>query len=179
MSLAVHLFITENISEESYRGFLRAVCNLFGKWELEESLQYSDDSSRSSIHECWIYASGVSDDDWFRINIQADRKNRETNNWPFEFEWSLSFETSAGRSSLGLAVQFGAWLMAMHRFRYINALDHDTCLKDEPTEFRTTEALKLHILRLLTEEFHVLEDLRRRRIVNSDGFLLLPLSEEI
>ena len=174
MSVAVHLFMSEKFSEESYREFLRDAQSLFGIWDLEETVACNNDPSYLTIHECWIKSRGVPDEDAFRVNVRADKHLKDVFVWPFEYEWQLSLETSAGRSYLGLAVQFGAWLTAMNRFRSTHAFDHDTCLKNEPTEFRTTEALSHHVRRLLSEEFEALECLKQREVVNSDGFLLLP-----
>ena len=65
-------------------------------------------------------------------------------------------------------------MLAMQRFPFFHALDRDTGLRNEPTEFRTIEEVNQHIRRLLSEEFEVMEDLRQRKIVDSAGFLLLP-----
>lgn len=176
MSVAVHLFMAEKFSEDSYREFLRDARSLYGTWDLEETTACNSEPGKVTIHECWIKACNVPREDWFRINVAASRRVKEIFVWPFEYEWCLSLETSVGRSPVGLAVQFGTWLMAMHRFPFIHAFDHDTCLKDEPTEFRTTEALSQHIRRLLKEEFDILGDLQRVKAVNSDGFLVLPVN---
>jgi hypothetical protein len=176
MSVAVHLFIAEKFSEESYREFLRDAQSLFGNWNLEGFVDFNNDLNYPTIHECWIQAQDISQVDWFRVNVQAERHLKQTPVWPFEYEWALSFESSAGRSALGFAVQLGAWLLAMHRFDCTHAFDHDTCLKNEPEEFRTTEALTQHIRRLMIEELQVVEELKERKIVNADGFLLLPLN---
>lgn len=84
-----------------------------------------------------------------RVNeLDANRGDKRT--WPFDYEWYLSLESSAGRTSLGIAVQLGAILLAMRKFDWIVFVDHDAWLGDnEPTEFRSRDAVVEHIKRVL------------------------------
>ena len=174
MSVAIHLFVVEKFSEKSYQAFLRDAQSLFGKWKLVETVAFNNDPNCQTIHECWVYSQGVPEKDWFRINIQADKYQKDEMSPPFEYEWQLSIETSVGRSPLGLAVQFGTWLQAMYRFRFTHALDHDTCLTNEPTEFPSIQAAAEHARRLFAEYFNLSADLKQRQILDENGFFLLP-----
>jgi hypothetical protein len=94
--------------------------------------------------------------------------------WGFDYEWGLHFETGAGRSEFSLAVQLGSLLLAMESFGWLCVIDRDTCVPDEPTEFRTKEAVCQHIKRLISGEFSgYSSDLKRRGILSEDGNLSL------
>jgi hypothetical protein len=175
MSLAVHLFVAEKFSEESYRRFLSNVQNLFGIWTLEEAVPFNDDPSYLTIHECWISSEGLAADERFRVNFEASKHLKDVFMWGFDYEWHLRLETSAGRSPLGLAVQLGGWLLATQHFRFTLALDRDSGLGNEPTDFRTIEAAAEHVRRLLKEKpLEYTANLMQRRIMSENGNLLLP-----
>jgi len=133
VSFAIHVLTEEKFSESCYRRFLDSVQNLFGKWNLLKSVPFNEETGHLRIHECWIMAPEDSND-WFRINVQAERRLKDVFVWPFDYEWQLSLETSTGRSILGLGVQIGEWLLAMQSFRFVVAIDRDSGLKDESTD---------------------------------------------
>lgn len=137
-------------------------------------MPFNEDSSHLTIHECWIRSKGLSSEESFRINVEACRRSKEVPVWNFDYEWHLRFETGTGRSPLGLAVQLGAWLLAMRRFRFIQGLDRDSAIKNEPTEFRSRDAAICHVRRLVEEKVEVAAELRRRKLLDENGFLLLP-----
>lgn len=175
MSFAVHLFMTEKFSEESYRQFLGRAQNLFGKWAVEETVAINDDPRYLTIHECWIKSRNVPDEDRFRINVEANKHLKDVFMWHYDYEWHLSLETSTGRSWLGLGVQLGVWLLAMRSLPFNLAVDRDSSLKNEPTEFWTMEAAAEHIKRCCEEDPPELAaELKRRGILSKSGFLLLP-----
>ena len=175
MSFAVHLFVAQEFSEESYRQFLSDVQNLFGKWMLEEATPFNHDRRCLTIHECWIKSENLPSDELFRVNFEASKHLKDVFVWEFDYEWHLRLETGAGRSALGLAVQLGGWLLAAQSFRFTLALDRDSGLENEPTDFRTVEAAAEHVRRLLKEKPpQYTADLRRCRIVSENGHLLLP-----
>jgi len=175
MSLAVHLFVAEKFSEDSYRWFLSNVQNLFGIWTLEEAVPFNDDPRYLTIHECWIRSEGLPPRESFRVNIEASKHLKDVFVWEFDYEWHLRLETGAGRSALGLAVQLGGWLLATQHFRFTLALDRDSGLGNEPTDFRTLEAAAEHVRRLLKEKpLEYTANLTQRRIMSESGNLLLP-----
>jgi hypothetical protein len=175
MSFAIHLLVTEKFSKDSFREFLGKVQSLYGTWDLEESVPFNEDQHCLTIHESWVKSGEVSSNDWFRINIAATRRLKEVFMWNFDYEWHLRFETSAGRSPIGLAVQLGAWLVAMHGFRFNVGIDRDSSLENEATEFRSIDAGVEHTRRLITQKPPAWSaDLKERGIVNEEGYLLLP-----
>lgn len=176
MSFAIHLFMGEKFSEESYRRFLDIAQKLFGDWKFEETVTFNRDSRYLTIHECWIKSENLPSDDSFRVNVEASKHLKDVTVWDFDYEWHLRLETGAGRSPVGLAVQFGAWILAMRSFRFNLALDRDSCLENEPTEFRSIEAAVEHTRHMLGENLERFADLKRRGIVTQDGYLSLPPS---
>lgn len=175
MSVAIHMFTREKFSEKSYRNFLRELQSLFGKWELVEDVAFDYDLRYSTIHACWINSSDeMLPENSFRVYVKAERMSPDIP-WDFEFDWAVHLETSAGRSMLGFAVQFGALLLAMDHFNFLCVVDHDTSLKSEPAEFKTNQAVREHIKRVF-EWFprEYLIDLKRRGIIDENGYLTLP-----
>jgi hypothetical protein len=71
-------------------------------------------------------------------------------------------------------VQLGIWLLAMRSFRFVIAVDRDSCMKNEPTEFRTLDAAREHVRRVLQErrsEWYAA--LNRPGIFDKEGNLIL------
>jgi hypothetical protein len=75
---------------------------------------------------------------------------------------------------LGLSIQLGGLLLAMESFDSLCVVDEDSVLKDEPTEFRTKEAVINHIRRVLAEDFKCLGVLQEKGIVDKEGNFVLP-----
>ena len=176
MSFAVHLFVTEPFRQEPYDAFLNKARQLYGDWNLEEAVPFNDSTQNLTIHECWVQSKGEADPSrFFRVNIEASRHLKDVPVWPFEYKWHLRLETSAGRTPLGLGVQLGAWLLAMNHFRFSLAFDHDSYLKDEPTEFRSIEAVLEHIRRAIHEESKCSAELVQLGILDDRGRLKIPL----
>jgi hypothetical protein len=175
MSYAIYLFMSEKFSRESFQHFLAKARNLYGKWNLAEHAPFNEDTSYRTIQEYVIESENLPINDDFRVWVEASRMLSAE--WGFDFEWYLKFETSAGRSPLGLAVQLGSLLLAMRHFEWFVFVDEDTSIKEEPTEFRSKEAAIQHIKRVMAEEFSLdFEDLKRQKILNEEGYLLLPSS---
>jgi hypothetical protein len=175
MSFAVHLFMKEKFSETYYREFLRQVQNIYGTWTLEGNGPSDVQSQHLYIHECWIVSEPWSQGEDVRVNIMADKRLKGAVEWGFEYEWCLSLETNTGRSAVSLAVQLGGLLLAMRTFDWFVVIDHDTCIKDEPTEFRSKEAVAQHINRVIEHEFTgYLCDLKKRGILDENGCFVLP-----
>ena len=148
MSYAIHLFVKEPFSQERYLAFLNEMQHLFGQWHVEESGAFAE--TGYGIHSC-VVRIGSDDrpvEERCSIWVGANRGDKRT--WPFDYEWYLSLETSAGRTSLGIAVQLGAILLAMRKFDWIVFVDRDAWLgDDEPTEFRSRDAVVEHMKRVL------------------------------
>jgi hypothetical protein len=175
MSFAVHLFMKEKFSETSYREFLCKVQNIFGTWTMEGNSPVDVQSQSLYIHECWIVSEHPPQDENVRVNVMASRRLKGAVEWGFEYEWSLSLETSAGRSAVSLAVQLGGLLLAMETFDWFVVIDHDTCIKDEPTEFRSKGAVGQHIKLVIGQEFTgYRSDLKKRGILDEKGCFVLP-----
>jgi hypothetical protein len=148
MSYAIHLFMKEPFSQEPYLAFLNEMQHLFGQWHVEESSAFAENGY--GIHSC---AVRIGSDDWpvdERCSIWVNVNRGDKRTWQFDYEWYLSLETSAGRTSLGTAVQLGAMLLAMRKFDWTVFVDHDAGLGDnEPTEFRSRDAVVEHMKRVL------------------------------
>jgi hypothetical protein len=134
----------EPFSQDRYLAFLQEMQHLFGQWRVEESSAFAE--SGYGIHSC---AVRIGSTDWpvnERCSIWVDAKRHLEGYWPFDYEWYLSLETSAGRTSFGIAVQLGAILLAMRKFDWTIFVDRDAWLGDnEPTEFRSKEAVVEHM----------------------------------
>ena len=65
----------------------------------------------------------------------------------------------------------------MERFQFLAVIDHDTDLKNEPTEFRSKKAVVEHVRRILNEEFEpsIEPILREQGLIDKAGYLILPL----
>ena len=175
MSLAIHVFVLEKFSEESYRRFLAEAENLFGNWKLEETTAFIQNPRKLTVHECWIKSEERPANESFRVNLEVSRHLKDVPAWDFDYEWHLRIETGAGRSPLGIAVQFGIWLLAMRRFRFNIALDRDSGLENEAAEFRSVDAAVEHVHRFLKQNpLEWRADLKRCGIVDDRGYLLLP-----
>ncbi len=169
--------MAEQFPEESYRQFLGEVQNLFGKWNVAESTPVYDTGWR--IHGCRIKSQDLPFDESVSVFVDVSRRVKEVP-WNFDYEWYLSFETGAGRSALSLAVQLGAVLLAGQSFQFVLVADRDSCVENEPTEFRSREAVVEHIRRVLDGEFRESSViLQRKGIVSEDGYLLLPPQKPI
>jgi hypothetical protein len=175
MSFAIHLFMKEKFSETYYREFLRKVQNIYGAWTLEGNGPSDVQSQNLYIHECWIVSRPLPQGEDVRVNIMADRRLNGAVEWGFEYKWSLTLETNAGRSALSLAVQLGSLLLATDIFDWLVVIDRDTCIKDEPTEFRSKEVVREHLKRIIEWEFAgYIAYLKGRRILDDNGYLLSP-----
>lgn len=167
--------MAKQFSKEPYECFLVKARNLYGKWKLVDDVPLDVNSERT-LHECTIESEGSPAGEHFRVWVRAQKMTADVL-WGFDYEWGLHFETSAGRSMTGLVVQLGALLCAMQSFEWFIVIDHDTCIKDEPnepTEFRSKEAVAEHIKRMLEKEFKCSADLIKRGILDQKGYLLLP-----
>ena len=175
MSFAVHLFSNEDFSEEAYREFLSKAQHLFGSWTLEGDGLCDHQSQYLHIHACWITSEHLPTGEHVRVGVTASRRLKGVVEWGFEYEWSLSFETSAGRSAISLAVQLGSLHLALQTFDWFVVIDHDTHIKDEPTEFRSKETVAQHIKRVIEQEFTAyLSDLKKGGILDGNGYFVLP-----
>src|SRR5580698_4308497 len=104
MSFAIHIFMTEKFSWEAYQCYLGKIQHLYGRWDLEEEVRFEENGNGWKIHECCLRAWDLPSDERFSVWVAAQRTVPAVS-WGFNFEWYLSFETSAGRSFIGLAVQ--------------------------------------------------------------------------
>lgn len=175
MSYAIRIFSAERFSEEHYRDFIAEAQGLFGSWRETESTPFSD--TGWTIHECCLTSENdVPNDEWVHVWVAAHRRVREEKPmWPFEYEWYINFETGSGRSLLGLAVQLGALILAMRGFPWFLVEDRDSGFdEDEPTQFRSEQAVLAHISRVLGEYPERIEWLRQRGLLDESGSLLLP-----
>lgn len=165
--------MSEKFSRESYQRFLANVQNLYGMWALMEIVPI-EDREGGRIHDCSIESdSKVSGED-VGVSITVDRMTPDVL-WGFEFEWQLSFRTGNGRSSLSLAVQLGALLLATQSFRWFLVIDRDSCLKNEAIQFRSKEEVADHIQRVFAEAFPECgADLKGRGVLDEKGYLILP-----
>ena len=149
MSYAIHLFMKEPFSQERYLAFLEEMQHLFGQWRVEGSTELTE-SGYNNIHSCAVRIGTEDLPIAGQCSIWIDASRGPKNYWLFDYDWSLSLETSAGRTSLGLAVQLGAILLAMRKFEWTVFVDRDAWLGDtEPTEFRSKEAVVEHMKRVL------------------------------
>ena len=174
MSFAVHLFIPENFAIESYRNLLDDARHLFGEWNVTGSNPTC--TARPSIDDCFIISENLPPGENVRVNVMASKRH-DTVKWNFDdYEWYLSFETSAGRSVLSIAVQIGSLLLATRRFRWTVVVDRDSYLGESyPVEFRSKEALLDHIRRLLKVEYpEYLATLQQRGLFNGNGDFIQP-----
>src|SRR6266566_1868561 len=147
MSFAIHLFMPDKFAEEPYLRFLGDVQNLFGKWDVAGSTPIHD--TGLSIHDCFIESENLPPGENVRVNVMASRRH-DAVRWNFDFEWYVSFETSAGRGAMSLAVQLGSLLLATQKFRWSVVVDRDSWIdENEPIEFRSKEALVEHIRRVI------------------------------
>ena len=148
MSYAIRLFMKEPFSEERYLAFLEEMRHLFGQWQIESSS--GCERSGNDIHSC---AVRIGAEDWpiaAQCNIWVNAERSPKSYWPFDYEWCVNLETSAGRTSLGMAVQLGAILLAMRKFEWTVFVDRDAWLgENEPTEFRSKEEVVEHMKRVL------------------------------
>ncbi len=174
MSLALHVFMSENFLEGPYRQFLHNIQGLYGTWYLEELGPLNNDPDCLTIHEGWICSGDEPPHDRFRINIEACRRLQNVLIWDFEYGWHLRLETSTGRSAVGFSVQLGAWLLAMRTFRFNVAIDRDSSLMNEPTEFRSFGAATEHAKRLIRDKPAEWFSNLKNPILDGDGYLLLP-----
>jgi hypothetical protein len=175
VSYAIRIFSAEQFSEKQHRDFIAEVQALFGSWRVTESTPFSN--TGWTIHECCLSSEdGVADDEWVHVWVAAQRRVKgEKPMWPFEYEWYINFETGSGRSRLGLAVQLGTLVLAMRRLPWFLVEDRDCGFgEDEPTEFRSEEAILAHIRRVLGEYPERLEWLRQRGILDEKGSLVMP-----
>jgi hypothetical protein len=166
--------MAKQFSEQLYRDFLGEIQNLFGKWRVAESTPFYD--TGWTIHECRLTSHDLPDDEWVNVWVTARRRLREEKPmWPFDYEWYTDFETGTGRTSMGLAVQLGALVLSMQRFPWFLVEDRDAYLgENEPTEFRSEEAVLAHIGRVLAEHPERREWFRQRGMLDEHGSLLLP-----
>ncbi len=174
MSFAIHYFTAEPISAEAYKGFLCEVQRLFGTWSLSESQYFHDDHQSETMHECWFESAGSNPDESVRVYIRLSKYLKNLSNWGLEYERAIDFETGAGRTSLSLAVQLGALLMAMQHFKYLHVIDIDTAIDGEPMNFPSIETAVKHLRLILTKEFAgAFADLKDRGIADEQGNLIL------
>ena len=176
MSYAIRIFSAEPFSEKHYRAFIAELQGLFGRWMVTESAPFSE--TGWTIHECCLSSDNAvpDDDEWVNVWVAARRRVKgEKPMWPFEYEWFINFETSSGRSGLGMAVQLGALVLAMRRLPWFLVEDRDWFYGEgEPTEFRSEEAVVAHIRRVLGQSPERIEWLLQRGILDENGFLVLP-----
>jgi hypothetical protein len=174
MSFAIHIFIAEKFAKESYQNFLDDARRLFGEWNLAGSNPVR--GPWASIDDCFFVSDNLPPGENVRVNVMANVRH-EAVKWNFDdYEWYLSFETSAGRSPRSLAVQLGSLLLAAQRFGWNAVVDRDSWLGEPgPVEFRSKEALVEHIRRVLKIEYaEYLGVLQQRGIINDNGDLILP-----
>ncbi len=169
MSVAVHIFMPDPYEEERYRRFLGDVQNLFGCWKITESKFFG---TGPTIHDCFVRSEAPGEN--VRVNLSASRRH-EAIIWGFDHQWYISFETSAGRTPVSYAVQFGALLLAARKFRWHVAVDRDTYIDaNEPQEFRTNESLIAHVRRVLGR-MQYCADLQQQGVLNENYEPVLPL----
>jgi hypothetical protein len=175
VSYAIRIFSAEKFSEKQHLNFIVKAQALFGSWTVSESTPFCD--TGWTIHECCLTSENdAPDDEWVRVWITARRRvEGEEPIRLFEYEWYIDFETSFGRSFLGLAVQLRALVLAMQMLPWFLVEDIDCSFGEAaPTEFRSEEAVLAHIRRVLAEHPEGLAWLGQRGLVDKHGSLLLP-----
>jgi hypothetical protein len=174
MSFAIHIFMPNKFEQEPYLRFLDKIKNLYGQWQISED-SFNYDTHFPRIHDCFLTSDYLPSLEFVRVNVQASRRH-EAILWPFsDYEWYISFETSASRSVLGLAVQVGSLLLATQRFPWTVIVDRDSGVEeDEKTEFRSFDALLPHVRKIFYPERRAC--LQGRGILNENGDLLLNVT---
>jgi len=146
--------------------------NLYGDWTIREAAPYS--KSGATIHQCEIYSEIPSGFDWIRVHLTAVRYHEQFQNWPFFYEWYLSIDTHLSCGAINLAVHLGGILLAAEMFEWFVVIDNDSCIKNEPTEFKNKEDLKVHVRRVLKKYNEYRDQIEPLGLLDREGFLLLP-----